>query len=321
MAGDTNINSTSINQSISQSTSTSIESNILQNFVINIGTKVDEKSQKEATNNLKKIQDNVLRVSKIVVEGFATIVGIGTSVVYGTEKIAAAFDKLYYAAQRSGTSVQAMKALGYAAEQMGVDGKDAAESLANIARFMRNNAAGEGILNGLGIGTREANGELRDTKDILIDVLARLQKMPQFQANRIAEMLGVNENLRLSDLQQLNGFMKEASDTAKEFGVNLDDLAVSSNQFETNIRRLGLVFDIIKAKVLESLAGPMKAQLDELVAYFKTHKEEIIDGITKFTSVVIVLTGVIFKAVIGFSILISKVSKWYDDMQKNCQKP
>jgi hypothetical protein len=306
-----------INISSSESNSFSSSTSIIESYIINIGTQVDEKSKKKAETALNSIKNNLLRISKLVIEGFAAVVGVGTSVVYGVHKIAAAFDELYYAAQRSGTSVAAMKSLGYAAEQLGVSGKDAQESLSNIARFMRNNAAGEGILNGLGIGTREANGELRDTKDILIDVLNRLQHMPQFQANRISEMLGINENLRLTDLKQMSGFMEEATQTAKEFGLSLDDVSVQANQFETVIRRLGLYLDIIKAKVLQNLSDPLKTQMKEVVTYFQDHHTEIIHGISVIAEAIIDITGVIAKAVIGIAILSGKLFDFFSDLKKN----
>jgi hypothetical protein len=286
---------------------------LLSKLVMDIGARVDAASVNTANATLKKVQFNWLNVSKAVVESFTALVGVSATVVYAVEEIAKEFNELYFAAQRSGTTVQSMKSLGYAAEQLGIDGKSAEESLANLARFMRNNAAGEGILNGLGIGTREANGELRDTKDILVDVLGRLQHMPQFQANHIAEMLGIDENLRLTDVKQLTGFMDEASAAAKEMGVNMEDLSVQGNQFSTTMHRLGLYVDIFKARLMSLLAPGLKKGLDELGKYFVTHQEEIVHALTTVSTLLIEFVGVMVKLVIGAAIFIDKMMKFADE--------
>ena len=46
--------------------------------------------------------------------------------------------------------------------------------------------------------TRNANGELRDTVDIMSDLGGALAKMPTYRAAQYANIFGIDENLMLA---------------------------------------------------------------------------------------------------------------------------
>ncbi|MGN5479527.1 hypothetical protein ACTMU2_29320 [Cupriavidus basilensis] len=58
---------------------------------------------------------------------------------------------------------------------------------------MRNNPAGESYIASLGVQTRDANGNLRDTVDLVNDLGRELVKKPQWLSKQYGETLGINE--------------------------------------------------------------------------------------------------------------------------------
>ncbi len=128
----------------------------IKDFLVSLGFELDEAGEKKFSAVIAGVTANVLKMG-------AVVEGAALSVVGFTTKIASGLDKVYFASQRTGASVAGIKALGYAASQLGVDAASAQGSLESLARFIRNSPGAEGFLNRLGIQTRSANGNMRDT--------------------------------------------------------------------------------------------------------------------------------------------------------------
>ncbi|MEK6319886.1 MAG: glucosaminidase, partial [Burkholderia gladioli] len=73
----------------------------------------------------------------------------------------------------------------------------AQSSIENVARLMRNNPAGESYIASLGVQTRDANGHLRDTVDIVNDIGKAMAKQPVWRGAQYAQQLGIDENYML----------------------------------------------------------------------------------------------------------------------------
>ncbi len=142
----------------------------LKDFLISLGFEIDSAGEKKFSAVVAGVTANVLKMG-VAVEGAAL------SVIAFTTKIAQASDRLYWASQRTGASVAGIRALGYAASQTGSDAAAAQNSLESLARFIRNNPGAEGFLNRLGVNTRGANGQMRDTAAIFTSVGDKLVKM------------------------------------------------------------------------------------------------------------------------------------------------
>ncbi|EMQ2227336.1 transglycosylase SLT domain-containing protein [Citrobacter freundii] len=255
----------------------------IKDFLVSLGFDIDQAGANKFEAVLKGVTANVLKVGAVVEGAALSIVGFTTQIANG-------LDKIYWASQRTGASVQGIKALGYAASQTGASAESAMSSLEGLAGFMRSNPGAEGFLNRLGVQTRDASGKMRDTAAIFTGVGQKLNNMPYYRAKQYAQMLGIDENTLMAMRRGMNGFTADYQSMLKKTGFNADKAAVQSNKFMTSMRGLTSLFGIMRDKIGSNLAGGLAGSLDSLRRRILDNFPKIEETLTK------VIKGVIWLA-------------------------
>ncbi|MFX2664732.1 transglycosylase SLT domain-containing protein [Enterobacter hormaechei] len=255
----------------------------IKDFLVSLGFDIDQAGANKFEAVLKGVTANVLKVGAVVEGAALSIVGFTTQIANG-------LDKIYWASQRTGASVQGIKALGYAASQMGASAESAMSSLEGLAGFMRSNPGAEGFLNRLGVQTRDASGKMRDTAAIFTGVGQKLNNMPYYRAKQYAQMLGIDENTLMAMRRGMNGFTADYQSMLQKTGFNADKAAVQSNKFMTSMRGLTSLFGIMRDKIGSNLAGGLAGSLDSLRRRILDNFPKIEETLTK------VIKGVIWLA-------------------------
>jgi soluble lytic murein transglycosylase-like protein len=288
----------------------------IKDFLVSLGFDIDNAGANKFEAVLKGVTANVLKLG-------ATVEGAAASVMLFTTKIADGLDKLYWASQRTGATVQGIKALGYAASQTGGNAQAALSSLEGLASFMRNNPGAEGFLNRLGVQTRDASGKMRDTAAIFTGVGQKLNSMPYYRARQYAQMLGIDENTLQSMRRGLAGFTSDYQSMMQKTGFNADKAAQQSNKFMTSMRGLTGLLGILRDKIGSNLAGGLAGSLDSL-------RKRILDNFPKIEATLMkIIKGVITLAE-GFGRMVWRMAQgaeaiinWWkqlDDGSKNLLK-
>lgn len=255
----------------------------IKDFLVSLGFDIDQAGANKFEAVLKGVTANVLKVGAVVEGAALSIVGFTTQIANG-------LDKIYWASQRTGASVQGIKALGYAASQTGASAESAMSSLEGLAGFMRSNPGAEGFLNRLGVQTRDASGKMRDTAAIFTGVGQKLNNMPYYRAKQYAQMLGIDENTLMAMRRGMNGFAADYQSMLQKTGFNADKAAVQSNKFMTSMRGLTSLFGIMRDKIGSNLAGGLAGSLDSL-------RRRILDNFPKIEETLTrVIKGVIWLA-------------------------
>ncbi|HBA3651369.1 TPA: transglycosylase SLT domain-containing protein [Escherichia coli] len=255
----------------------------IKDFLVSLGFDIDQAGANKFEAVLKGVTANVLKVGAVVEGAALSIVGFTTQIANG-------LDKIYWASQRTGASVQGIKALGYAASQTGASAESAMSSLEGLAGFMRSNPGAEGFLNRLGVQTRDASGKMRDTAAIFTGVGQKLNNMPYYRAKQYAQMLGIDENTLMAMRRGMNGFTADYQSMLQKTGFNADKVAVQSNKFMTSMRGLTSLFGIMRDKIGSNLAGGLAGSLDSLRRRILDNFPKIEETLTK------VIKGVIWLA-------------------------
>ena len=255
----------------------------IKDFLVSLGFDIDQAGANKFEAVLKGVTANVLKVGAVVEGAALSIVGFTTQIANG-------LDKVYWASQRTGASVQGIKALGYAASQTGASAESAMSSLEGLAGFMRSNPGAEGFLNRLGVQTRDASGKMRDTAAIFTGVGQKLNNMPYYRAKQYAQMLGIDENTLMAMRRGMNGFTADYQSMLQKTGFNADKAAVQSNKFMTSMRGLTSLFGIMRDKIGSNLAGGLAGSLDSLRRRILDNFPKIEETLTK------VIKGVIWLA-------------------------
>ncbi|MFP5929258.1 transglycosylase SLT domain-containing protein [Salmonella sp. 741265055_HSA] len=255
----------------------------IKDFLVSLGFDIDQAGANNFEAVLKGVTANVMKVGAVVEGAALSIVGF-------TTRIANGLDKIYWASQRTGASIQGIKALGYAASQTGASAESAMSSLEGLAGFMRSNPGAEGFLNRLGVQTRDASGKMRDTASIFTGVGQKLNNMPYYRAKQYAQMLGIDENTLMAMRRGMNGFTADYQSMLQKTGFNADKAAVQSNKFMTSMRGLTSLFGIMRDKIGSNLAGGLAGSLDSLRRRILDNFPKIEETLTK------VIKGVIWLA-------------------------
>ena len=255
----------------------------IKDFLVSLGFDIDQAGANKFEAVLKGVTANVLKVGAVVEGAALSIVGFTTQIANG-------LDKIYWAYQRTGASVQGIKALGYAASQTGASAESAMSSLEGLAGFMRSNPGAEGFLNRLGVQTRDASGKMRDTAAIFTGVGQKLNNMPYYRAKQYAQMLGIDENTLMAMRRGMNGFTADYQSMLQKTGFNADKAAVQSNKFMTSMRGLTSLFGIMRDKIGSNLASGLAGSLDSLRRRILDNFPKIEETLTK------VIKGVIWLA-------------------------
>lgn len=244
----------------------------IKDFLVSLGFDIDQAGANKFEAVLKGVTANVLKVGAVVEGAALSIVGFTTQIANG-------LDKIYWASQRTGASVQGIKALGYAASQTGASAESAMSSLEGLAGFMRSNPGAEGFLNRLGVQTRDASGKMRDTAAIFTGVGQKLNNMPYYRAKQYAQMLGIDENTLMAMRRGMGQLSSEYALTAKRIGFNAKSAAKQSNIFMTSMRNLTMTLGQAKDKIGSNLAGGLAGSIDNF-------RRQILDNWPKIEAVI-----------------------------------
>ncbi|MDR8026976.1 hypothetical protein KPA93_27555 [Burkholderia cenocepacia] len=247
------------------------DSTVIREFLVALGFRVDDKG-------LKNFRTGVEDATKSVVRLVATISGAALTVGVGVSAFASKLERLYFVAQRTGAAETNLKSLSFAAQNFGVSSDQALGSVESLARFLRNVPGSEGLLQQLGIQTRDANGKLRDSVDLLTDLGGALAKMPQYEANAYGGVFGIDENLLLA---MRNGdfakFVQQYRDMSKSTG--LDKASDDAHRFMVQLRHLSTEFENLGIKVEGVLLHKIGPQLEQFAAWMDEHGEQIADRV------------------------------------------
>ncbi|MDF3115882.1 mannosyl-glycoprotein endo-beta-N-acetylglucosamidase [Burkholderia semiarida] len=255
------------------------DSVVIREFLVALGFKVDEKG-------LKNFKEGVEGTTKGVKQLIATVSGAALTVSAGVAAFASKLERLYFVSQRTGASATSLRGFEFAARNMGVSAEAATGTIENLARFLRNNPAGEGYLATLGVQTRNANGELRDTVDIMSDLGKSLANKPTWLASQYGNILGIDENLMLAmrngDFEKLLAQYREMSKS-----TGLDKAADDSHRFMTQLRGFGTSFENLGIRVEGAMLQKVGPSLDRFQRWMDAHGDEIANRITDIANAVV----------------------------------
>lgn len=226
------------------------ESGIIREFLVALGFKSDEAA-------LKKFEGGIDKTTKSVVKLATVVTATALAVSIGVTKIASNLEALYFASIKTNSSATNLKSFDRALQNLGTEAGEGLQSVQGLARFLRENPSGEGFLAGLGVQTRDANDELRDTTDLLLDLSKTFAGLPYPLAHQYAGMFGISEDtlramrsggferevLRMRAQMKNTGF-EQATKDAHRFMMEMRDLVTQLEYFGIQVynaisRRLG----------------------------------------------------------------------------------
>ncbi|KKL38620.1 mannosyl-glycoprotein endo-beta-N-acetylglucosamidase [Burkholderia contaminans FFH2055] len=255
------------------------DSVVIREFLVALGFKVDEKG-------LKNFKEGVEGTTKGVKQLIATVSGAALTVSAGVAAFASKLERLYFVAQRTGAAETSLKSLEFAARNFGVSSEQAIGTVENLARMLRNVPGSEGLLQQMGVQTRDANGKLRDSVDLLTDLGSQLAKLPQYEANAYGGVFGIDENLLLAMRNgDFDKYVKQYREMSQSTG--LDKASSDAHKFMVSLRGLGTSFENLGIRVEGAMLQKIGPQLERFQRWMDEHGEEIANRITDVATAVV----------------------------------
>lgn len=283
------------------------QADTIKDFLISLGFQVDPAGERRFLDSMAAATVKATMLGEAVMDA-------ASAVVSGVARIADNLEQLYFASQRTNAAAENIQAFGFAARQMGVDAGAAQGAIESLARFIRNNPGGEGLLKNLGIHTRDANGHMRDTVDLMGDLGEKFAGMPYYRANAYAQALGIDEKTLMAMRQGMGQFSAEYKDMLHRAGVDSQEAAKSSHAFMVEVRSWGAAIGVLVQKIIGQMTGPMGDGLHRLRESFVKNFDWIAAVIGGVLGIVGRIVGAIAALGARFGEVIHWVAQWFEHL-------
>lgn len=243
----------------------------------------------------KKAEDELAKKRKAdteaMIKGFEKLaiaaLAAATAIGYAMSKITGAFDNLYYQSERAGTSVQSLKAIGYAFSQTGGSAQQAQASIDSFTAKIRNNPGLNQFVKELGVDPRLGGV---DKYIATLDAIKAKTKDAPFIGVQYAEMLGISEenyNQFVRQGEAIKAYKAQYDGLLKSFGLDTEKAAASSVAFERAFGKLRATVSILAEKLLSSLAPAITAIVDQFQAWAEANPGALDKILTNISNAII----------------------------------
>lgn len=261
------------------------DSSVIKEYLVSLGFKVDEKG-------LKNFTGQVENAGKAVFKFVAAIQGAALTIGAGVAAFASNLEMLYNAAQKTGSSATNLKAFGKAAENFGVSTQEALQSVQALASWMRQTPASEGYLRQLGIQTRDANGKLKDTTELLVGLGEALAKKPYSTAMSYADYFKISEDsMRALMKGEFAEELAKQRESLKNSGF--DRAAKDAHAFMVQLRELQTQLELFALKVQEALMRKLGVSMESFSDWFQKNGPMIADRVADILMIFLKLAEVV----------------------------
>jgi lambda family phage tail tape measure protein len=206
----------------------------------------------------------------------ASVAAVGYGMHQLVVPVAEVGEELNKLSQKTAVSVEALSALLYASELSDVSAESLTKALKflSTAMFDAKVKGGEGsaALKAFGVSALDAQGQIRPTEQVLLDLAEKFAAMPDSaeKAALAVKLFGKNGLDMIPMLNQGRDGLTEMMEEAKRLGLVMSaDAARAAEEFNDNMKRLHAVNEGVQRQIGSALL-PILADLTEQMFLAKT---------------------------------------------------
>lgn len=206
----------------------------------------------------------------------ASVAAVGYGMHQLVAPVAEVGEELNKLSQKTAVSVEALSALLYASELSDVSAESLTKALKflSTAMFDAKVKGGEGsaALKAFGVSALDAQGQIRPTEQVLLDLAEKFAAMPDSaeKAALAVKLFGKNGLDMIPMLNQGRDGLTEMMEEAKRLGLVMSaDAARAAEEFNDNMKRLHAVNEGVQRQIGSALL-PILADLTEQMFLAKT---------------------------------------------------
>lgn len=238
----------------------------------------------QAEGRLSKFGGVLKSAGKVMAAGVAGAAALGGAAFAMANKVTQGHDRIHKSSQKMGVTTDLYQELDYWATQNGISSESMERAVGRLTQRM--GRAGEGnekyaaAFERVGVSIRDANGNMRDTDQVLPEVIAKLSNIeePATRSAVAAELLGTK---MARDLLPALGdsalSLEDATAKAREMGIVIGEDAIESSvKFQDSLDSLKREAGALLQKGMQ----PVIAFFADVAMPFI--QEKIIPGLSRF---------------------------------------
>lgn len=258
---------------------------IIREFLVKLGFQKDDKSLRDFNKGIDEATNKAKNLGLI-------LVGLAATVTAAATTFAKNMEQMYFASKQSGASVTNLKAFENAVQNITGAGDEAVATIQQLAQWMRYTPGSEGILASLGVQSRDAQGNLRDTADVLADLAVQMRSMNPYVSKAYADQLKIPEGVYRAMMSgEFDAQLAKQREIVKDSGF--DQAADDAHEFMTALRELSQEIQVAFLPVMKELVKGMGPNFKAAAQWLLDNKE----GIKGFFSGVASAIGIMNRAI------------------------
>lgn len=272
------------------------EGGIIKEFLVALGFKTDEAS-------LQKFGDGIQGATQKAGMLALAVTGVAAGISAGLVKVAEASEALGLLSEKSGASVASLEMLGFVSEQFGVSTDTAKASAEGLGKFLKSLPGAEGFLRSVGVATRDANGTLRDTGEMLFDLGDKIKGMPRWRQEAILGRAGVSSDMIRVLTQDVGGLRDTFRQMYSVAGVDAQQAAASSREFMNELRTLKTLLGMLTRAISLTFIDRMRGDMQRF-------RHTVVENFDKIAKVFRFIIDLVLRVAGFFGAMASRVIKW-----------
>ena len=289
--------------------------NIVESIIVKLGldgsqyNREAEKAKKQNDGLNKSISETDKAVSAVTgtIAKWFSILAVGTGVLRMIDQVQKLNDELFFLEKNLGMSANTIKSWQGAASAMGGTASGMTDSIKSLNMGMNDFVMmGDTTLlpfmNTLGVSMVDAQGKLRDTDKVMLDLADSFSKMDREQAFSIASKMGIDEGTFNTLVQGRKEMEKMLEYQSKIYKSSEEELKVS-RQLAQNRALLGTHWESLKMMLANAIM-PLFVKLSEValgIFEYLQENQQSIQAVFKGISFVVgvVLIPILAKATLA----------------------
>lgn len=228
----------------------------------------------KANKRLEKFDKQASASASGIAKGVATAVAAATTAFAAMAKQAVDnADKLSKLSQVTGLSTESLSQLQYVADQSATSIDEIAKSMARLQRTQLSAARGLATatraFDAIGVSATNADGSLRDTEEVMLDVADRFEKIEDGAAKAAIaqELFGKSGTNLIPFLNQGRAGIEALKKEADDFGLTITSKAGrAAEQFNDNLTRVNAAIRGLANQASAQLIPTFAAMSDRFIA-------------------------------------------------------
>lgn len=289
--------------------------NIVESIIVKLGldgSQYNREAEKAKSNN-DKLNKSVSETDKIVgnvtktLARWFSVTAAATGILKMVDQVQKLNDELYHLERNLGMSASTIKNWQGAAGAMGGSAQGMTESIKSLNMGMNDFVTmGDTTLlpfmNALGVSMVDAQGKLRKTDDVMLDLADSFSKMDREQAFSIASKMGIDEGTFNTLVQGRKEMEKMLEYQSKMYKSSEEELK-ASRQLAQNRALLGQHWESLKTMMANAII-PLFVKLSEValgIFEYLQENQQAVQAVFKGISFVVgaILIPILAKATIA----------------------